>query len=269
MGELKSNCSMKDKEKSDKGGGGAGVNTPVQGNGPGPNPTYVRWLLEAVRKIKHQKQRPCLDRIQLAVKHLHGEANFETIKEQLELAVQAGKILCVCNKGVFSYRDPTRVSTVTGHPTRTLRVNRKSDLTKIIIKSIGELGNKEGTSLKNVEKYIRRSYQLELDDNLDLTHQLRISAKRAITSHRLVHEGRIYRVPDGASSVDSTPPERAKLEPEPPEEETIVDMAVKKSQHKVRWEMFVHFPIWKRCTEIGADGCAVNGSHEIPVQCAL
>ena len=227
---------MKDKEKTEKGGG----DTPS--NGAVPNPTYTRWLLDAVRKIKSQKQRPCLERISIAVKNNHGDISVETIKEQLELAVQAGKILCVCNKGVFSYRDPSKVSNATGIKTRTLTVNRKSDLTKIIIKSINELNDKEGgSSLKNIEKYIRRSYQLELDDNVDLTHQLRISAKRAVNSSRLHHEGRLYKVPITNGPSDQTtvprPPaadNKAKLESKPEseeeeEEEEVVDMAAKKS----------------------------------------
>ena len=226
----------KDKDKTDKGGG----DTPS--HGAVANPTYTEWLLEAVRKIKRQKQRPCLERINVAIRNAHKDISLDTIKEQLELAVQAGKILCVCNKGVYSYRDPERVSTVTGVPTRTLRVNRKSDLTKIIIKSIGELSDKEGSTLKNIEKYIRRSYHLELDDNLDLSHQLRISAKRAVNSKRLRHEGRIYKV---GSSVELTPPAERKIKSEPkaePEVETIVDMAVKKNKVGAS-EVIPYFPV--------------------------
>ena len=232
---------VKDKDKTDKGGG----DTPSHGGvSPHLNPTYTRWLLEAVRKIKSQKQRPCLERISVAVKNSHGDIGIDTIKEQLELAVEAGKILCVCNKGVYSYRDPARLSRV-GNPTRTLTVNRKSDLTKIIIRSIGDLNDREGgSSLKNIEKYIRRSYQLELDDNVDLTHQLRISAKRAVNSNRLHHEGRIYKVPNStcANSVSdqTTPPRppaeshKAKVDSKPePEVEEVVDMAAKKALNKV------------------------------------
>ena len=233
---------VKDKDKTDKGGG----DTPSHGAvSPHLNSTYTRWLLEAVRKIKSQKQRPCLERISVAVKNNHGDISVDTIREQLELAVQAGKILCVCNKGVYSYRDPARVSRVTGTPTRTLTVNRKSDLTKIIIRSIGELNDKAGgSSLKNVEKYIRRSYQLELDDNVDLTHQLRISAKRAVNSNRLHHEGRIYKVPNSTMAnstseqttlprhpVESKPKDESKVAE--PEIEEVIDMAAKKAQNKV------------------------------------
>ncbi len=214
----------KDKDKASGGGGAPSTST---AQGAAPNAAYTRWLLEAIRKIKHQKQRPCLERIALAMKHMRGELNLETVKTQLEMAVQAGDIECVCNKGVNSYRDPLRGASISSTPTgMLLRLNRKSDLTRVIIKSIKELGHKDGSSLKNIEKFIRRKYEIKLEDNLDLYHQLRRSAKKAVNSKRLLNEGRFYMVPAG-TAVDTTPPK-----PEP-EEETIVDMAAKNVKNKV------------------------------------
>lgn len=69
------------------------------------NPTYTQWILEAIRKIKKQKQRPSEERICNAVSMSHG-LDRKTVLEQLELSVKDGTILKVTNKGLNSYKDP-------------------------------------------------------------------------------------------------------------------------------------------------------------------
>ncbi len=187
----------------------------------------TKWLLDAIRKIKQQKQRPCLDRISHVIKQQHGDISQDVICSQLEAAVQLGEILKVYNKGIWSYKDPTRV---TSQPTRTLKVNRKSDLTKIIIKCIRELGEPEGSTLKNIEKYVRRSYTLDFVDNINLTHQLRISAKRAVNSGRLENQDRRYKVGIGDTNESGSCKEINRNESI---SKDLVDMAALQTKNKV------------------------------------
>ncbi|XP_034027015.1 histone acetyltransferase KAT6A [Thalassophryne amazonica] len=69
------------------------------------NPTYTQWILEAIKKVKKQKQRPSEERICNAVNMSHG-LDRKTVLEQLELSVKDGTILKVSNKGLNSYKDP-------------------------------------------------------------------------------------------------------------------------------------------------------------------
>lgn len=69
------------------------------------NPMYTQWILEAIKKVKKQKQRPSEERICNAVSMSHS-LDRKTILEQLELSVKDGTILKVTNKGLNSYKDP-------------------------------------------------------------------------------------------------------------------------------------------------------------------
>ena len=150
------------------------------------NPTYTAWLIEAVRKVKFQKQRPSFDRICHAILQNH-KVSRDSIKEQLELSVKDGSILKVYNKGLVTYKDPDRILKLR---TRRLKVGKKADLTKIIVRSVKELGEVGGSTLKNIEKFILRSYKIELCDGAELSSQLRLSLKQGIRKGTLVQEGR-------------------------------------------------------------------------------
>ena len=154
------------------------------------NPTYTKWLLDAIRKVKRQKQRPSLERIYHAVRQ-HHEVNRDIIAEQLEMAVTARAVLKVFNKGVCSYKDP--VSNDSQSNTRTLIVGKKTNLSRVIVKTIKELGESEGSTARNIEKRIRTTYELEVDDGVDLNRQIRLSLKRAVKSGLLQEDGRLYR----------------------------------------------------------------------------
>ena len=156
------------------------------------NPTYAAWLLEAIRKIKHQKQRPNVERIAHAVQQ-HHNVSYESIEEQLELAVKDGSVLKILNNGV-SYKDP---SGVTALKSRYLKIGKKSDLTKIVLRSIKELGQEDGSTAKTIEKFVRRSYNIDAESDSDVTHSVRISIKRAVNSMHIIQDGRNYKVYNG------------------------------------------------------------------------
>ena len=100
---------------------------------PDPWPTsqavWQEWLIEAIGKIKGQKQRPSAERICHAVRQTHTKSTGpilrdEVIVARLNQAVADAKILKVCNKGQTSYKEP-------GHHTRQLALNKNTDLTKV------------------------------------------------------------------------------------------------------------------------------------------
>lgn len=75
-------------------------------------------------------------------------------------------------------------------------MSRATDLSKVIIKAVRELGERDGSNLKNIEKYVRQSHNVEEEQEGDLRTALRLSAKRAVDRGLVLQEGRLFRQPD-------------------------------------------------------------------------
>ncbi|KAK7507734.1 hypothetical protein BaRGS_00000699, partial [Batillaria attramentaria] len=149
------------------------------------NATYTAWLLEAIAKIKHQKQRPNEERICNVVQANH-KVTQDAVVEQLNLAVKDGSILKVQNKGLVSYKDP---STVCQLQTRALEITPRTDLTKVLVRSVRELGEQGGSTLRSIENYINRSYSVRLRDGASMSQLLKMQVKRAVRSGQLRQDG--------------------------------------------------------------------------------
>ncbi|KAG8235147.1 hypothetical protein J437_LFUL012345 [Ladona fulva] len=155
--------------------------------------TWLKWILDAIQKIRHQKQRPSVERISHAIRQ-HHKFRDECIVEQLELAVKEGAVLRVINKGQCSYKDP-------GVNSRQLKITKGTDLSKVIVKALRELGERGGSTLKGIERYIRQSHAVEQSEDVDLSSLLRLSVKRAVARGLVVQEGRLFRLTGRAPSV--------------------------------------------------------------------
>ncbi|XP_058805276.1 histone acetyltransferase KAT6B-like [Phymastichus coffea] len=151
--------------------------------------TWTAWFLDAIRKIRSQKQRPSVERIAHAIRLQH-DFHEEVIAENLQLAVKRGDILKLFNKGQSSYKDPG------GLQSKPLKVNRTVDLVKVIIKAVRELGERDGSNLKSIEKYVRQSHTVEEEQEGDLRIALKLSAKRAVDRGLVVQDGRLFRQAD-------------------------------------------------------------------------
>uniref|UniRef100_A0A3Q0T9U9 histone acetyltransferase n=1 Tax=Amphilophus citrinellus TaxID=61819 RepID=A0A3Q0T9U9_AMPCI len=173
------------------------------------NPLYTEWILEAIQKIKRQKQRPSEERICHAVATSHG-LDKKTVLEQLELSVHDGSILKVTNKGSASYKDP-------GNPGRVVSILpanapvpskesiwnlsdlRHIDWNKILRRAIEGLDDIHGSSLKNIERYLRNQDDLSnIVDNPAFRQRLRLAAKRAVNNSRLSKNGPRYKLSHGS-----------------------------------------------------------------------
>uniref|UniRef100_A0A3Q2UBM3 histone acetyltransferase n=1 Tax=Fundulus heteroclitus TaxID=8078 RepID=A0A3Q2UBM3_FUNHE len=206
------------------------------------NPLYTGWILEAIQKIKRQKQRPSEERICHAVSTLHG-LDKKIVLEQLGLSVHDGSVLKVTNKGSASYKDP-------GNPGRIgsmLPANaplpsmesiwnsidlRHIDWNKILKRALEGLDDTHGSSLKNIERYLRNQDDLsEVVDNPAFRQRLRLAAKRSVNNGRLLKNGPRYKLSHGGvegrnprcpsasplvlSSVTLLPHEREQLRVDP------------------------------------------------------
>ncbi|XP_069609100.1 histone acetyltransferase KAT6B isoform X2 [Ranitomeya imitator] len=169
------------------------------------NPLYTEWILEAIQKVKRQKQRPSEERICHAVCVSHG-LDRRRVLEQLELGVQDGSVLRVLNKGVASYKDPEnpgRLITLTldhfakpNKGPRPLSADLRSvDWNKLLHRAIEGLQESNGSSLKNIEKFLRIQNDLTgIVVNPVFQRRLRLAAKRAVSNGRLLKDGPQYRI---------------------------------------------------------------------------
>lgn len=180
---------------------------------PVSHATWTTWILEAIRKIRTQKQRPSVERICNAIRQHHSFSE-DVIADNLEQAVKEGSVLKVFNKGQSSYKDPG------GLQSRQLNVSKGTDLSKVIAKATRELGKRDGSTLKSIEKYIRQSHAVNLaSGDVDFRSLLRISAKRAVARGLVCQEGRLFRAvarPTSASaisSIEKTPKQRQSVSP--------------------------------------------------------
>ena len=99
--------------------------------------SLFRRLLDAVHKIRYQKQRPNVDRISACVRMHHPQYSNEAVQAHLDSCCDAGVLAKVVNKGLVSYRDP---GSAPGRGHRTLHVSsRDTDLSKVFSRAVREL----------------------------------------------------------------------------------------------------------------------------------
>ncbi|XP_018370417.1 PREDICTED: histone acetyltransferase KAT6A isoform X2 [Trachymyrmex cornetzi] len=169
--------------------------------------TWSTWFLDAIRKIRSQKQRPSVERICHAIRQ-HHYYHEEDIAEHLEIAVKRGDVLKIFNKGQSSYKDPGIVQS------KKLTVTRSADLSKVLSKAVRELGERDGSSLRSLERYIRQSHAVEESAEGDLRISLKLSAKRAVERGLVIQDGKLFRQserPHGKRFSDGGEPPAPKL----------------------------------------------------------
>nr|WOK84103.1 acetyltransferase [Colaphellus bowringi] len=148
---------------------------------------WSAWILDAIRKIRSQKQRPSVERICHAIRQHHNNYHEDVIGEHLEIAVKEGSVLKVFNKGQSSYKDPG------GLQNKILKIEQGVDLTKVVTKAVRELGERDGSSLKSIEKYIRQSHRVEESSEYDLKGAIRSSIKRAVNRNFIIQDGKNFK----------------------------------------------------------------------------
>ncbi|KAG7252089.1 hypothetical protein CRUP_005893 [Coryphaenoides rupestris] len=175
------------------------------------NPLYTEWILEAIQKIKRQKQRPSEERICHAVAASHG-LDKRTVLEQLELSVHDGSILRVTNKGSASYKDPGPPGMPPSQPPEDPPATpskgsiwssgdlRHIDWNKVIRRAIEGLDDTHGSSLKNIENYLRSREDVgTVADSPAFQQRLRLAAKRSVNNGRLLKNGPRYKISHGGA----------------------------------------------------------------------
>lgn len=147
---------------------------------------WCDWILEAIRKIRAQKQRPSIQRICQAIGS-HHKYHEDIVARKLEAAVTAGRVIKVYNKGLHSYKAPVA--------RRRVEVAATTNLSRLVAKAVRELGECAGSSLRAIETYVQRSNSIELsDDRTDFRAVVKNSVRLAVEQELLVQEGKLYKV---------------------------------------------------------------------------
>ena len=148
---------------------------------------YTQLLLNTVKRIRSQKQRPSFSRIFHSVRGAY-TVTEEDVEKHLAIAVKGGHILKVHNKGEYSYSDPGRVHKLKSH---TLTIDKNTNLVRLIVKSIRQLNEIGGSTLKAIERFIFHNYQIN-SLNVDITQHLKGSLKQALDDGYIAQDGRSY-----------------------------------------------------------------------------
>lgn len=141
---------------------------------------WKRWILDAIRKIRSQKQRPSVERICHAIRQ-HRECHEDEVAERLERAVREGAVLKVYNKGQSSYKEPG------GARGRALRLATGADLSRAVTRAVRELGERDGSSLRSVERHLRAAHRVREEPGVDGRALLRQAVRRALARGLLRH----------------------------------------------------------------------------------
>lgn len=180
------------------------------------NPDHVKWLLTAIRRIRDQKQRPGTERITSTLRTLCPTMEPTVIEEQLDLAARDGLILRVYANGVVSYKDPGRVVHLKTH---VMRVDRKYNMTKVVIRTVKELGSDNGSTVDDVYQHICTAYMVEIADGIDLRSRIQTFLEATVATGATIKDGKRYRV---VQPVNVKNPMSNKVKVEP-----FVDLAFK------------------------------------------
>ncbi|CDW54020.1 MOZ SAS domain containing protein [Trichuris trichiura] len=166
-----------------------------------PDMEIVSQLLTVIASIKYHRQQVSLERLKSKSRVLG--LNSSVIEKQLELAVKHGLILKLLGvNGLWSYADPNNVNI---GRFRTLQVDEKTDLARIVQRVVRDIDNCNGSNLSEIEVYVRDYYDMRVKGDLTLCQLLRDAVTKAVDQGLLVPvNGDRYQLPyKGAASSSS------------------------------------------------------------------
>lgn len=147
---------------------------------------WQEWILEAIRKIRSQKQRPSTQRICQAIGS-HHKFHEDIVAGKLEEAVANGAVIKLYNKGLHSYKAPIARKSV--------NISKDTDITRLVVKAVRELGACDGSNAKTIETYVQKSNTIVLtEDAVDFRLIIKNALRTAVAKEFLVQEGKLYKV---------------------------------------------------------------------------
>lgn len=148
-----------------------------------------RWLLEAIGKVRRQKQRPSIERICAAVQQKHADVTADEVSSGLDDAIHTGSVICVESKGAISYREslscpPSHADGNRRHSVDAVdRSPSPGTISEAVILAVREIGS--GCSQDMIEQHVKK-YCQDASGLLytDLHSLVTDACKALVTTHR-------------------------------------------------------------------------------------
>lgn len=146
-------------------------------------------LIEAVRAIKNQRQRPSVERICKWLRFHKQLRRLETgvISAALETAVAKGVLRRDVKDGSEAYREWKKT-------TRERRPDTKLSIASAICLCLQQSGGSEGLALDRICEQVMKMSAFEGMDPLVLKYHVRVHCLKAVKRGKLLREGRCYRL---------------------------------------------------------------------------
>lgn len=146
-------------------------------------------LIEAVRAIKNQRQRPSLERICRWLRFHKQVRRLETgvVAAALDTAVAKGALRKDVKDGREAYREWKKT-------TRERRTGVKLSIASAICQCIQQFGGSEGLALDRICDHVMKMDVFKEMDPLVLKYHVRMHCMKAVKRGKLLREGRCYRL---------------------------------------------------------------------------
>lgn len=160
---------------------------------------WQEWILEAIRKIRSQKQRPSVQRICQAIGS-HHKFHEDIVDEKLQNAVEAGAIIKIYNKGLHSYKSPSTLA----HK-KVIKIDSNSDISRLVTKAVRVLGECDGSPAKSIENFVQKANNLQITDESDFKVIVKKALKFAVAKKMLLCDGKLYKLGPNAPTTANVP----------------------------------------------------------------
>jgi hypothetical protein len=152
-----------------------------------------RWLLEAIGKVRSQKQRPSVERICAMMQQHCRKMTEKEVVSLLELAVESCKVVRVESKGGVSYRDASaHKDSKTAQPHSSEAVRKKpDDLDPLVMSAIS--ASVTGCTIEKIEKHIQRNIHTSYESDSDSLHRrVEMACNKLVNDQQLVIQDGLY-----------------------------------------------------------------------------
>ncbi|CAG0887223.1 unnamed protein product [Cyprideis torosa] len=145
----------------------------------------------AIRSLKEKKQPATAQLLFMRLRKEYPRLGLKEVRKELDKAVANHLVLKIFKDGNARYV-PCDAST------RQLKISGTSDLMKVMkvmVKCVKEMASEKGSTIQQIERYIRTSHTMPEDSPQNLTPQLKLAAKRAVARKLLIQKGRTFWAP--------------------------------------------------------------------------
>lgn len=154
-------------------------------------------ILNAIEKVRLQKQRPSVERIHRVLRQLDPALSVADVGLELEKAAKDGVILKVVTNNICSYKLPppsASSSTATGSRQKgaslpVLKVLPNREFLDAVVSSANCL---ESCSVETLESQLRRQYALETTGDTSLKQELQNCCRKLVKVGRLRKDGQFF-----------------------------------------------------------------------------